>query len=107
MGRARIRGWDGKPVARVSKREHRRIAELRLMERAGLIQGLQTQVSIPLVGRDAPILTPTGRQMHYVADAVYVENGERVIEDSKGFHTDVYLLKRAILAAMGIKVRET
>lgn len=107
MGRARITGWDGKPVKRISKREQRREAELRQLERAGAIQGLQTQVRIHLEGRDGPILTPTGRRAVYVADFVYSERGARIVEDSKGHHTEVYLLKRAILAAMGISVRET
>ncbi len=45
--------------------------------------------------------------MIYRADAVYLEKGETVYEDSKGYRTKEYLLKRAILAAQGIVVRET
>lgn len=92
---------------RASKREAKREAELRLLERIGAITGLACQVRIPLIGRDGPILTPTGRQASYVADFVYVERGETVIEDAKGFPTPEYLLKRAILAAQGVRVRET
>lgn len=110
MGRARVTDWQGRPIRRqdgaASKREAKRVAELRLLERAGQIQGLTLQVKVPLMGRDGPILTPTGRQMHYVADAVYVEDGATVYEDTKGHRTEVYLLKRAILAAMGIALRE-
>ena len=91
-----------------SKREAARWGELRLMQRAGLIDDLRRQVSIPLDGRDGPILTPTGQHMRYVADFVYVDlnTGVRVVEDAKGHPTDVYRMKRAILAAMGVEVRE-
>ncbi len=92
-----------------SKREAMRAAELRLLERGGEIQGLRFQVKIPLYGRDGPILTPTGKQMVYIADAVYVDkkSGETVVEDSKGHRTETYQVKRAILAAQGVEVIET
>lgn len=44
----------------------------------------------------------------YRADFVYVENGERVVEDVKGRITAMYRLKRAwLLAEYGIRIRET
>lgn len=90
-----------------SKREARRAAELRLLERAGEIQGLAMQVKVPLLGRDGPIRTPTGRAAYYIADFVYSQAGSTVYEDAKGYATEIYKLKRAILAAQGITVRET
>ena len=90
-----------------SVREANRYANLLLLQGAGQISNLERQVKIPLHGRDAPILTPTGRQMHYVADFRYVDNrqgGAVVIEDAKGFEVDVFKLKRAILAAQGVKI---
>lgn len=91
-----------------SKREARRWAELQLLQRAGEIRDLRRQVRIGMEGRDGPILTPTGRKAAYVADFTYVDprNGCLVIEDAKGFATPEYQLKRAILAAMGITIRE-
>lgn len=91
-----------------SRKEARRWNDLRLMQKAGLICGLQRQVRIPLMGQNGPILTPTGKQMVYIADFVYFEGSQQIIEDVKsGDHrTEVYLIKRAILAAMGITVRE-
>lgn len=110
MGRARVQTWTGEAIWRVgtaaSGREARRVAELRLMQAASEISDLRLQVKVALVGRDGPILTPTGRQMHYVADATYTERGVPVVEDTKGWPTEVYKLKRAILAAQGIVVRE-
>lgn len=90
-----------------SKKEARRWAQLQLLQRAGEISGLERQVKIALLGRDGPILTPTGRQAYYVADFTYWEKGVKVVSDAKGYRTPEYLLKRAILAAQGIEIRET
>lgn len=90
-----------------SKREAARYGQLLILQGAGQISDLERQVKIPLQGRDGPILTPTGRQMHYVADFRYVDNkqnGQVVIEDAKGFETPEFKLKRAILAAQGVKI---
>ena len=90
------------------RREARRWAQLLMLQKAGEIDDLKRQVKIALMGRDSPILTPTGRQMHYVADFVYRDRrtGETVTEDAKGFAVEVYRLKRAILAAQGVRVVE-
>jgi hypothetical protein len=93
-----------------SLREARRWGELRLLERAGQIRALRRQVKIPLVGRDGPILTDTGRPRTYVADFVYEDRclgWAEVVEDAKGYPTPEYRLKRAILAAQGVTVAET
>lgn len=94
-----------------SAKEARRWQELRLLERAGEIAELERQVPIPLNGRDGPVLTPTGRQMLYLADFQYRDHrlgGAVVIEDVKsGDHrTEVYQIKRAVLAAQGVEVSE-
>lgn len=91
-----------------SRREARRYADLLMLQRAGEIRDLRRQVKIGMEGRDGPILTPTGRKAAYVADFTYVDtrNGCLVIEDAKGFPTPEYKLKRAILAAMGITIKE-
>lgn len=92
-----------------SRKEARRFVTLQLLERGGEIRNLRRQVKIPLMGRDGPIKTPSGRQAHYVADFVYfdVRAGREVVEDSKGYRTKDYVLKRGILAAQGVKVTET
>jgi hypothetical protein len=91
-----------------SKREAKRWTELQLLERAGEITNLKRQVKIALLGEFHPIRTPTGRNMMYVADFVYWDNrlGAEVIEDSKGFATPEYKIKRAILKAMNIEIKE-
>ena len=90
-----------------SKREARRYRDLSLMQQAGAISDLQLQVRIPLVVGGVEIKTPTGRVRHYVADFTYTDtDGSTIIEDSKGFATKEFKLKRDILAAMGLTVRE-
>lgn len=95
-------------IAFDSKAEARRWQELRYMEVAGRIRDLRRQVPIPLEGRDGPIRSPKGRQLVYRADFVYVEaeTGATVVEDAKGYETKDYKLKRAILAAQGVEIRE-
>ena len=90
-----------------SKKEADRWQELRLMQRAGEISDLKRQVPFSLFGRDSPILTPTGRKMLYLADFTYIDHrlGDVfVVEDAKGWETEVFKIKRAILAAQGVEV---
>lgn len=112
--RRRVRGTkrtttaDG--ITHDSKTEAQRWEELKLMQKAGEICGLKRQVSIGLIGRDGPIMTDSGKQQRvYKADFVYVDNklGITVIEDRKGHETDVFNLKKAILAAQGMEIHIT
>ena len=86
-----------------SKREANRYVELKLMEQAKAIQDLKLQVKFPLVKK-----SPHGREIVYIADFVYYEDGKMVVEDSKGFKTDVYKLKKRLMAELyGIEIKET
>lgn len=79
-----------------SDREYRRFLDLKLLERAGKIVDLKRQVPFEL----APACVIGGRRrkpMRFIADFVYVEGGERVVEDSKGYRNRVYLLKRHLM----------
>lgn len=86
-----------------SKKEAARWAELKAMEAAGEISGLRRQVRIPLVVNGVRVAT-------YVADAVYVRTGKRVVEDVKSPVTrrlPVYRLKKRLLSAIyGIDINE-
>ncbi len=93
-----------------SKSEGERWQQLCLLQEAGEICGLRRQVPIQLEGRDGPIMTDSGKKPRvYVADFVYVDNqlGKMVIEDRKGHETDVFKIKKAILAAQGVHVMVT
>jgi hypothetical protein len=88
-----------------SKRQADRYAQLKLLERAGNIRGLQREVRYALpVGRE-PICT-------YVADFTYTERDKGrdrfVVEDVKGVRTEVYKIKRKLMKAIyGHEIRET
>ena len=95
-----------------SKAEGRRYWELKMLQRAGEISDLQIQVKFEL----APAFIFDGKKeqpIYYFVDFGYIENGIKVYEESKGFKTDVYKIKRKlflrIIAAMGNAVifRET
>lgn len=90
-----------------SKTEAKRWAQLRMLERAGHISGLRRQVPFPLmtVGREGLAC----RFADYIADFVYTENGERVIEDSKAKNgiSPEASLKLRIMEAMGLPVKLT
>lgn len=84
-----------------SKREAARYSELKLCERAGLISELKTQVRYRLEVNGHKICD-------YLSDFQYVENGALVVEDTKGFATPAYKLKRKLMLALhGIVIRET
>ncbi len=92
-----------------SKREAARYSELMLMERAGVIRGLELQPRYPVTINGVDIrYVGTNRHLTYVADFKYydVERKEFVVEDAKGFATKDYRIKRALMAAMGLNVRE-
>lgn len=90
-----------------SKKEYGRWVQLQIMERAGAISDLKRQVKFEL----APAVKIQGRQrppLSYVADFVYEQNGQKVVEDSKGFKTEGYRIKRHLMAAVhGIEIKET
>lgn len=92
-----------------SKKEAARWAELKVLERAGVIRDLELQVPIMLEGRDKPMLTRTGKQMKLTVDFTYieVETGLRIFNDSKGMPTRDYEVRKSAAEAMGIKILET
>ena len=94
-----------------SKKEFVRWCELRLLERAGKISNLQRQVKYVLIpSQKDPNGKVLEREVSYVADFVYIDNalGQVVVEDVKGYKTDVYRLKKKLLLwVYGIIVKET
>ena len=100
--------FQGKRFA--SRKEARRYAELCLMERTGEIKGLQTQVPFVLIPaqRDGSGKV-VERAVTYRADFVYNDReGRLVVEDAKGYKTEVYKIKRKLMLKVhGIKVLET
>jgi hypothetical protein len=106
-----------------SKKEAKRYSELLLLEKAGAITELQRQVKYILIpaqrefsneiytkGRKKGCFKPgklLEKECAYIADFVYKENGRIVVEDTKGFRTKDYIIKRKLmLHEHGIRIKE-
>lgn len=94
-----------------SKKEARRFQELSLLERAGAIKDLKMQVKFVLIPAQYAEIDGkrkcVERECAYKADFVYTENGEQVVEDTKGFKTKDYIIKRKLMLYVhGIRIKE-
>lgn len=94
-----------------SKKESKRYCELKMLERAGAIQDLQLQVPFILIPAQYREVNGKNkcveRACKYIADFVYTENGQRIVEDTKGFKTKDYIIKRKLmLYKYGIRIKE-
>ena len=109
-----------------SRKEANRYHELLILERAGVIRDLKTQERFVLIPAQYERVETgeyykTGankglpkakevcveKAVTYVADFTYLENGKTVVEDTKGFKTKEYIIKRKLmLYKYGIKVKE-
>ena len=76
-----------------SMREARRYRELALLQRAGEITDLKLQVPFELIPKQG-----SERAVLYKADFVYKDKaGNTVVEDSKGYRTKEYIIKRKLM----------
>lgn len=104
-----------------SKKEARRYCELLLLERAGKIQNLELQKVFELIPAQYETFERYGKKGQrlkdgkrciekacvYKADFVYTENGKIVVEDTKGFKTKDYIIKRKLMLHIhGIRIKE-
>ena len=92
-----------------SAHEAERYLQLKALEQAGRITDLQTQVSFPLLpAQKGPDGKVAERAVSYVADFVYqTEDGLQVVEDAKGYRTEVYKIKKKMMLYFhGIRIRE-
>lgn len=88
-----------------SKKEAEFYAELKLREKAGEISRLRLQPRY-LLQEAFKYEGKQYREIEYIADFEYVENGETVVIDVKGFKTAVYMLKKKLfLYKYGGKVK--
>ncbi len=100
--------WNGETFD--SKKEFSRYQELLLLQRARKISGLERQVKIPLLpsqkDENGKVIE---RAVTYIADFVYfdIERNKTVVEDTKGFKTPDYILKRKMMLYFNhIRVQE-
>lgn len=96
-----------------SKKEANRYKELSLLQKAGEISGLQTQVRYVLIPSQREVSEEVytrgenkgkykpgkllERECTYVADFVYYKDGKVIVEDTKGFRTKEYIIKRKLM----------
>ena len=93
-----------------SKKEAARYQDLKLLQAAKIIRNLMVQQVFELV----PSVVLNGRKrppVRYKADFTYFDDtkgGAFVVEDTKGFRTEGYKIKRHLMKAVhGIEVLET
>lgn len=100
-GAKKVKAPDGQVFDSV--KEFHRWGCLRLLERAGRISDLQRQVKFELIPKQEG-----ERACYYIADFVYQEDGQKVVEDCKGMKTEVYKIKKKLMLWVhGIRIRET
>jgi hypothetical protein len=91
---------DGIPFA--SKAEAKRYGDLKLLERANEIEGLELQPKYDLIVCGLKVCS-------YIADFRYRDRrtGETIVEDVKGFRTRDYRIKAKLMKAVhGIEITE-
>lgn len=90
-----------------SKKEAKRFRELCLLEKAGKITELERQVKFELIPSQRIDGKVVERACTYVADFVYKQDGRQIVEDTKGFKTKDYIIKRKLMLWVhGIQIKE-
>lgn len=90
-----------------SKAEAKRYGELRQLEMAGYIRGLELHPVYEISVDGRPVKMRNGHTAKYTADFRYFEGGERIVEEVKGAIVRDYPLRRAIIEHIyGVKIRE-
>lgn len=102
-----------------SRKEYRRYQTLQMLEKGGVITNLRRQVRYELIPNQYTTKTIqlktmqkqkqvlVERKVEYVADFVYEQDGTTIVEDTKGFRTADYIIKRKLMLWVhGIKIEE-
>lgn len=101
-----------------SQKEARRYTYLRMLQNAGKITDLQMQKEYVLIPsqREPDSIGKRGgkikgkvieRKVSYIADFAYMQDGEEVVEDTKGVLTPDYVIKRKLMLYIhGIRISE-
>ena len=81
-----------------SKKEAKRYNELKLLQRAGVIEELELQKVFELQPKYTNAKGEHIRSITYKADFYYYDKQKEryIVEDTKGYRTDVYKLKKKL-----------
>ena len=92
-----------------SKKESMRYQELRTMQENGLIEELELQIVFELQRAFVNGIGKKIRPITYVADFSYLQDGNKIVEDCKGFITPEYKLKKKLFEHMyyPLTIKET
>jgi hypothetical protein len=92
-----------------------------MLAKGGAIKNLQLQVKFVLIPAQYETYERYGakgqrlkdgqrlveKECSYIADFVYEQDGKTIVEDTKGFKTKDYIIKRKLMLFLkGIKVKE-
>lgn len=91
-----------------SRKEFNRYLELMIYQESGVIQDLKRQVPFVICNKVTDENGKTiQRESKYIADFTYLKDGKLVVEDAKGYRTDLYRLKKKLmLERYGILIKE-
>lgn len=101
-----------------SEPEVQRYRILREAQKRGLISDLRLQVVFTLIPKQTELVevqlkTKTKiverfceHPLTYAADFVYIKDGKEVVEDSKGYATEDYIIRRKLMRFQGHPIRE-
>lgn len=96
-----------------SKKEAQRYWELKLMQRAGVISGLELQKEFELIPTQRIDGKVVERSCKYKADFAYIKDGQQVVEDVKGYRDPKsagyakFVIKRKLMLHLyGIRIVE-
>jgi hypothetical protein len=93
----------------LSKKEAKRYEQLKYLEKAGVIKDLKLQPQFLLLAPFVDIDKRKHRAITYTADFQYWDNELKmeIVEDVKGFKTDVYKIKKKLfLNKFALHLRE-
>lgn len=91
----------------MSKKEGNRYLQLKKLQEEGIISNLKMQVPFILV-EPFVLNGKKYRKMEYIADFVYIRDGKQIVEDCKGYRTEVYKIKKKLMAYLyNIEIKES
>lgn len=98
-----------------SLKEGMRYSQLNLLCKVGVIKNLELQKEFELIPAQYEYIETNGKKKRkcierackYKADFVYEKDGETIVEDTKGYKTVEYVIKRKLMLYIhGIKIIE-